>query len=111
MPDDHDAILLHDIRAAVVNYAGLHREVHESLQRLTEILQANGPANADASGAVTCRPTHGCEAVTAQIDEIFREDLDVCLPMLKLSSDKVSVLLARLVKETGKSRSNEQGQG
>ncbi len=88
------AILLHDIRAAMVNHSGLHHEVQVSLQQLTELLQSITPVNgahADTGNAMNDAP------ILSQISEIFEEDIDQCLPMLQVSSEKLTVLLNRFV--------------
>ena len=88
------AILLHDIRAAMVNHSGLQHEVQVSLQQLTELLQSITPVNevlADTGNAMNDEP------ILSQINEIFEDDIDQCLPMLQLSSEKLTVLLNRFV--------------
>lgn len=91
---ENKAILLHDIRAAMVNHSGLQHEVQVSLQELTELLQSITPVNgvhADTGNAMSDEP------ILSQINEIFEEDIDQCLPMLQLSSEKLTVLLNRFV--------------
>ena len=91
---EEKAILLHDIRAAMVNHSGLQHEVQVSLQQLTELLQSITPVNgvpADTENAINDEP------ILSQINEIFEEDIDQCLPMLQLSSEKLTVLLNRFV--------------
>ena len=88
------AILLHDIRAAMVNHSGLQHEVQVSLQQLTELLQSITPVNgvhADTGNAMNDEP------ILSQINEVFEDDIDQCLPMLQLSSEKLTVLLNRFV--------------
>ncbi len=91
---EEKAILLHDIRAAMVNHSGLQHEVQVSLQQLTELLQSITPVNgvqADTENAINDEP------ILSQINEVFEEDIDQCLPMLQLSSEKLTVLLNRFV--------------
>ena len=91
---EEKAILLHDIRAAMVNHSGLQHEVQVSLQELTALLQSITPV--DGVHADTGNPVND-ESILSQINEIFEEDIDQCLPMLQLSSEKLTVLLNRFV--------------
>lgn len=91
---EEKAILLHDIRAAMVNHSGLQHEVQVSLQQLTELLQSITPVNGLHADAANNADD---ESVLSQISEIFEEDIDQCLPMLQLSSEKLTVLLNRFV--------------
>ena len=91
---ENKAILLHDLRATMVNHSGLQHEVQVSLQQLTELLRSITPDNdvhADAGNAMNDEP------IRSRISEIFEEDIDQCLPMLQLSSEKLTVLLNRFV--------------
>ena len=91
---ENKAIPQHDIRAAMVNHSGLQHEVQVSLQQLTELLQFITPVNgvhADTGNAMNDAP------ILSQISEIFEEDIDQCLPMLQVSSGKLTVLLNRFV--------------
>lgn len=94
------AILLHDIRAAMVNHGGLQNEVQMSLLQLTELLQSITPVQrqADESGNVQYDAS-----VRAKVQEIFDEDIDQCLPLLQISSDKLMILLNRLVRDDDRS--------
>jgi len=92
MNSEENAILLHDIRAAMLNHAGLHREVQESLLQLTDVLQSLlplGEADESESG--------DREALKNKVNEILVEDVEQCMPMLQLSSNRLSELLSTMV--------------
>ena len=88
---EENAILLHDIRAAMLNHAGLHKEVQESLLQLTDVLQCLLPGDVDEN-------TSGdLESLKEKVNEILVEDVEQCMPMLQLSSNKLSELLSTMV--------------
>ncbi|ASJ75004.1 hypothetical protein [Granulosicoccus antarcticus] len=92
---EQKAILLHDVRAAMVNHGGLQHEVHVSLLELTELLKSITPMDCNQA------EINGMKyetSVRLKVQEIFEEDLDQCLPMLQLSSEKLTELLHRLVR-------------
>ncbi len=91
MNSEENAILLHDIRAAMLNHAGLHREVQESLLQLTDVLQSLLPGEADEN------ESGDREALKNKVNEILVEDVEQCMPMLQLSSNKLSELLSTMV--------------
>jgi hypothetical protein len=94
MNDESNAVLLHDIRAAMVNHGGLQHEVQASLQQLSTLLQHITSVNAVDAEAGSGRSD---ALILAEINEIFEEDIDQCLPMLQLSSEKLTMLLNRFV--------------
>lgn len=91
---ENKAILLHDIRAVMVNHSGLQHEVRASLQQLSELVQSITSGNGVCEDS---RTTVNDESIHLQISEIFEEDIDQCLPMLQVTSDKLTVLLNRFV--------------
>ena len=82
----------------MVNYSGLQHEVHVSLQQLSELLQTNMPVNGVNAGSD--KPMNDAP-ILSQVSDIFEEDIDQCLPMLQLSSEKLTVLLNSLVSGDG----------
>lgn len=94
MDSELKAILLHDIQAAMVNHSGLQHEVQVSLQHLTRLLESITPVNGVRTGAGNAMND---APILSQVNQIFEEDIDQCLPMLQLSSEKLTVLLNRFV--------------
>lgn len=103
MLDEEQAILLHDIRAAMLNHSGLQREIKESLQDLTEVLHCLVPSSETSGKAVSASRE---ESLRQQVNEILEEDIDQCLPMLQLSSNKLSALLVTLIEQNAPDNSN-----
>lgn len=96
MHTEEHAILLHDIRAAMLNHSGLQREVQDSLQQLTQVLHNLVPSpDSPEKGVSAGRQSE----LKQQVSEIIKEDIDQCLPMLQLSSDKLSALLVTLIQQ------------
>ena len=97
---EENAILLHDIRAAMLNHAGLHKEVQESLLQLTEVLQCMLPGEADEN-----KPGD-LESLKNKVNEILVEDVEQCMPMLRLSSNRLSELLSTMVHDVIRSKND-----
>ncbi len=96
MHSEENAILLHDIRAAMLNHSGLHKEVQDSLMQLTEVLQClvPGPESEHADSS-----PDALHSLRQQVNEIMAEDVEQCMPMLQLSSEKLSELLTVMVRD------------
>ncbi|MGQ7844978.1 hypothetical protein ACUNV4_10915 [Granulosicoccus sp. 3-233] len=93
---EEHAILLHDIRAAMLNHSGLHKEVQDSLVQLTEVLQCLVPAGEGEHGE---KSSCDVEGLKQQVNELLVEDVEQCMPMLQLSSDRLSRLLSTMVRD------------
>lgn len=94
MQSDDNAILLHDIRAAMLNHSGLHREVQDSLTQLTDALQSLVSSSGAGEGA-----EDRVASLREEVNEILVEDIDQCMPMLQFSSDRLSSLLSTMTCE------------
>lgn len=96
MHSEDNAILLHDIRAAMLNHSGLHKEVQDSLLQLTELLHSI----ASSSQSVADGDCQGlADSLREQVHELLTEDIEQCMPMLQLCSEKLSTLLSTLSHE------------
>ena len=102
MHSEENAILLHDIRAAMLNHSGLHKEVQDSLMQLTEVLQClvPGPESEYADNS-----PDELDSLRQQVNEILADDVEQCMPMLQLSSDKLSDLLTVMVRDVIQAKS------
>lgn len=93
-PSDELNILRHDIQAVLVNHSALQKEISDSLTRLNELLREVVPGSEDSG--------QGSENLVnenhrQQINDLLLDDIEQCMPMLQLSSDRLSRLLhARL---------------